>query len=220
LALKFGDSHGSAIKTKLETFTYQFGENKFRIVGDILPRYVYWLKGDNDKDIPVESLDFNRDTETFDNIEKNWVEEYFPDQTCSWNYVTQCITEDGRLVVLNLKKKFWEQVITASEDEDLGDPTDIETGWSVVVKKEKTGPMNYNVSYTVLVMKCLKTKGPLTEAESELIKDIKSMDELMPRPTPEAQKKFLDRLTNRAASNTSEEADEETIEKEFQTRLE
>ena len=39
--------------------------------------------------------------------------------------------------VVNLKKKLWEQIITAAED--LGDPTDPESGWDVQFKRVKTG---------------------------------------------------------------------------------
>ena len=44
----------------------------------------------------------------------------------------------------------------------------------------------------------------------DMIADLKSMDEVMPRPTPDAQKELLDRIRD----NGSEEIDE-TIEEEF-----
>ena len=44
----------------------------------------------------------------------------------------------------------------------------------------------------------------------ELIADLKSMDEVMPRPTPDAQKELLDRIRD----NGSNEIDE-TLEDEF-----
>ena len=57
-------------------------------------------------------------------------------------------------------------------------------------------------------MKC-KVRA-LTEAELELISDIKSMDEVMPRPTADAQKELLDRVRNAGQDN-----DDETLEAEF-----
>jgi len=48
--------------------------------------------------------------------------------------------------------------------------------------------------------------------EMAAIEGIKSMDEVMPRPTPDAQKELLDRLRN---APSQEDADNETLEEEF-----
>lgn len=127
MALKFGETQGKAIKNSYEAFEYKDGENVVRLVGGVLPRYVYWVKGTNNKDIPIECLSFNRNKEKFDNLEVDWVPKYFPDKKCAWSYAINCIDpKDGKVKVLNLKKKLFEQIITAAED--LGDPTDPETG--------------------------------------------------------------------------------------------
>lgn len=208
MALKFNQSKGSAQKNSIESVKYVDGENRIRIVGDILPRYVYWLKGENNKNVPVECLAFNRDEERFDQGEKDWVREYYPDMNCVWGYCTQGIVGD-KIMVVNLKKKLWEQVITAAED--LGDPTDPETGWDIVFEKKKTGPHVFNVEYQLKVLRC--KPRPLSEEEMELVKELKSMDEVMPRPTPDQQKEFLDRI--RTNETASKEVDEDAIEKEF-----
>jgi len=128
MAISFNKQKGSAQKSSNNSYKYVDGDNKVRIVGDILARYVYWIKGENDKNLPLECLSFDRDAEAFTNKEKDWVREYYPDLKCGWSYATQCIDpKDGQVKVLNLKKKLWEQVITAAED--LGDPTDVESGW-------------------------------------------------------------------------------------------
>ena len=80
-----------------------------------------------------------------------------------------------------------EQIKVAAED--LGDPTDPEVGWDVYFKRVKTGPMAYNVEYQLQALKC-KPRA-LDESEMELIAELKSMDEVLPRPTPDAQKSFL-----------------------------
>jgi len=166
------------------------------MVGDILPRYVYWIKGENAKNIPMECLSFNRSTETFDNKEKDWVRQYNPEMKCGWSYATQCIDpKDGQVKVLNLKKKLLEQIQLTAED--LGDPFDPETGWDVHFKRVKTGPMAFNVEYQLQVLRC-KTRA-LTDEEKASIEEIKSMDEVLPRPSPDAQKELLDRV--RAGSN-------------------
>ena len=47
-------------------------------------------------------------TEAFTNVEKDWVREYHPELKCGWSYAIQCI-HDGKVKVLNLKKKLLEQ---------------------------------------------------------------------------------------------------------------
>ncbi len=205
MAIAFNQQKGSAQKSSIDTFQYQDGDNKMRIVGDILARYVYWIKGENDKNIPMECLSFDRNSERFNNVEKDWVREYYPDLKCGWSYATQCI-DNGQVKVVNLKKKLWEQIITAAED--LGDPTNPETGWDICFKRVKTGPLPYNVEYQLQALKC-KPRA-LTDDELALVGELKSMDDVMPRPTPDAQKELLDRV--RGAAN---EADDELLEEEF-----
>ena len=205
MAISFNQQKGSAQKTSIKSYQYTDGDNKMRLCGDILARYVYWVKGENDKNIPLECLSFDRNTESFTNVEKDWVRAYYPDLKCGWSYATQCI-DNGEVKVVNLKKKLWEQIITAAED--LGDPTHPVTGWDICFKKVKTGPLPYNVEYQLQALKCKPRE--LTEEEKALYADLKSMDDVMPRPTPDAQKELLDRI--REASTT--EVDE-TLEAEF-----
>jgi hypothetical protein len=205
LAIAFNQHKGAAQKSSIDTFQYVDGDNKMRLVGDILARYVYWIKGENDKNIPMECLSFDRNSERFNNVEKDWVREYYPDLKCGWSYVTQCLDGD-KVKVVNLKKKLWEQIITAAED--LGDPTDPDTGWDICFKRVKTGPLPYNVEYQLQALKC-KPRA-LTDEEKAAIADLKSMDDVMPRPTPDAQKELLDRV--RGAAN---EADDELLDAEF-----
>ena len=204
MAIAFNQQKGSAQKSSIDTFQYQDGDNKMRIVGDILARYVYWIKGENDKNIPMECLSFDRNSERFNNVEKDWVREYYPDLKCGWSYVMQCI-HNGEVKIVNLKKKLWEQILTAAED--LGDPTDVETGWDVKFKRVKTGPLPYNVEYQLQVLKC--KQRALDENEMAAIADLKSMDDVMPRPTPDAQKTLLDEIRD-------EQGDmDESLEDEF-----
>ena len=156
---------------------------------------MYWLEGKNGKNIPFECLSFDRNEERFNNKEKDWVREYYPDLKCGWSYAMQCI-DGGEVKVINLKKKLFEAILTAAED--LGDPTDPETGWDVKFKRVKTGPLVYNVEYQLQVLKC--KQRALDENEMALIAELKSMDDVMPRPTPDAQKKFLDEIREETAN--------------------
>ncbi len=206
MALSFNKSKGSAQKSSISSYSYVDGDNSIRLVGDILARYVYWITGENDKNIPLECLSFDRNEERFNNKEKDWVREYYPDLKCGWSYVMQGI-HNGEIKIVNLKKKLWEQILTAAED--LGDPTDSETGWDVKFKRVKTGPLPYNVEYQLQVLKC-KPRA-LDDDELALVEALKSMDDVMPRPTPDAQKELLDRVRE----VDTNEIDEEALDKEF-----
>lgn len=191
MGMKFTDMHGSAKKGIDNQYKFKDGDNILRLVGDILPRYVYWLKGENNKDIPLECLAFDRVQEKFINAEKDWVREYFPELKCSWSYVSQAIDPaEGKIVLVNHKKKLFQSIKTTAED--LGDPTDFVTGWDVCFKKQKTGPLPFNVEYTLQPLRC--KKRPLTPEELELVADLKPIEEIVPRPTADQQKAFLERI--------------------------
>lgn len=193
MALSFKNTKGKAQSNKVESFEYKDGENTVRLIGGVLPRYIYWLKGTNNKDIPVECLAFSREKEKFDNVEKDLVPEFFPDAKCSWSYSVNCIDpKQGKVVALNLKKKLFEQIVTAAED--LGDPTDPDTGWDVVFKRVKTGPLAFNVEYTLQVLRC-KPRA-LTEDERAMADAAKSIDEKFPRPTEADVRNLLEKITS------------------------
>ena len=209
MGIKFGAAKGQAKKSNIEQYTYKNGDNVVRMTGDLLPRYVYWVTGENNKNLPVECLSFDREAEAFLNKEKDWVREYFPDLKCGWSYCISCIdTSDGKVKVLNLKKKLMEQILVAAED--LGDPTDNETGWDVHFKRVKTGPLAYNVEYQLQALKC-KPRA-LTVEEAAAVSAATPIDELLPRPTPDAQKELLERIVG---ASSSENTDDEVLEEEF-----
>jgi hypothetical protein len=192
MAISFKNTKGKAQSNKVESYEYKDGENTVRLVGGVLPRYIYWLKGSNNKDIPVECLAFSRDKEKFDNLQKDHVPDFFPDLKCSWSYTVNCIDpKDGKVKALNLKKKLFEQILTAAED--LGDPTDFDSGWDVVFKRVKTGPLAYNVEYQLQVLRC-KTRA-LSDAERELVAASKSIDEKYTRPTEDEVLALLTKIT-------------------------
>lgn len=203
MALSFKQTKGKAQKSSVEAYEYKDGENSVRLIGGVLPRYVYWVKGTNNKDIPIECLAFSRDKEKFDNLEKDHVPDFYPDLKCSWSYAVNCIDpKDGKVKVLNLKKKLFEQILTAAED--LGDPTDYDDGWDVVFKRTKTGPLAFNVEYTLQVLRC--KKRTLGDEERALADKAQSIDEKYPRPTAEEVRALIEKLQKGA----EEEADNQT----------
>ncbi len=60
-------------------------------------------------------------------------------------------------------------------------------------KRVKTGPLPFNVEYTLQVLRC-KTRA-LTSDEREMAEAAKSIDEKYPRPTPEEVKATLEKIT-------------------------
>lgn len=200
MALKFGDTKGKAVKKSVEAYEYKDGENSVRLIGGVLPRYVYWLKGTNNKDIPIECLAFDREKEKFTNTEMDHVPAYFSDKKCSWAYSINCIDpKDGRVKALNLKKKLFEQILNAAED--LGDPTDYDSGWDVVFKRTKTGPLPFNVEYNLSVLKC--KRRALSTDERALADGAEDIDSKFPRATPDEVKAALEKLVAGAAEDES-----------------
>ena len=212
MALSFKNTKGKAQSNKVESYEYKDGENTVRLIGGVLPRYIYWLKGTNNKDITVECLAFSREKEKFDNIEKDHVSEYFPEAKCSWSYSVNCIDpKSQKVVALNLKKKLFEQIVTAAED--LGDPTDYDTGWDVVFKRVKTGPLPFNVEYTLQVLRC--KARPLTDDERALANAAKNIDEKFPRPTEADVKALLDKITTQQDEDGEAPSSEQEAVKEL-----
>lgn len=201
MAISFKNTKGKAQKSSVDSYAYKDGENRVRIFGDILPRYVYWVKGTNNKDIPIECLAFSREKEKFDNLEVDHVGKFYPDLKCSWSYAVKCIDPtDGKAKVLNLKKKLFEQILTAAED--LGDPTDPDAGWDLVFKRTKTGPLAFNVSYDLMVLKC-KSRA-LTDDERAVVESAKPIDAEYPRQKAEEQLALLEKLASGADDSTDE----------------
>lgn len=208
MALAFNSTKGKAVKKSVESYTYKDGDNTLRLVGGVLPRYVYWVKGTNNKDIPLECLAFDREKEKFTNTEVDHVPSFFPDKKCSWAYSINCIDpSDGKVKALNLKKKLFEQILTAAED--LGDPTDLDSGWDVVFKRVKTGPLPFNVEYTLSVLKCKLRK--LSAEERAVAEKAEDIDSKFIRPTADEIKAALEKITSGVEETADESADGEAV---------
>lgn len=205
----FGSVKGSAKKEKTDQYKIVDGDNSVRLFGSILPRYVYWIKGSNGKNLPFECLEFNRETETFDKAEKDYVKEYFPDLKCSWSYSMMCLDKDNQPKVFNFKKKLFDQIM--ANISDLGDPTDPENGWLLKFNKKKTGPLPINVEYTLQTVKCLNSKGPLKADELAAIEACKTIEELIPRATPAAQKELLEKIINGDGNDNIDDSVEDEL---------
>lgn len=208
MALSFNDVKGKGERAGLDRVKFVNGVNKFRIVGGVLPMYSYWVPlADGSGKVPMECLGFNRETEQFDNATQDMIRKYFPDMKCSWSYKSLAIDRtDGKLKVVDHKKKLLADIVKMAKAK--GDPSDPETGWDIVVTRTKTGPAAFNVEYSLEFAELVET--PLTEEEKTLIAESKTIDELMPLPTPEEQEKFiLEKCLGEGDESSEEEVPED-----------
>lgn len=207
MALSFNQVKGEAPKRdKTPSYKMVPGENKVRIFGGVLARYIYWVPNKDGVKSPVECLAFNRETETFDNQEKDWVKEYFPDLTPEWAYASLCLdtkSDDKVVRIFNHKRKLFGTIVDMVED--LGDPSDADKGWDIVFSRDKTGPKVYNVEYNVKQLRC-KNRA-LNEEELEVVNASPAIDDVLRRPAADDIKKYLDEL--RSGSGASEDIDDE-----------
>jgi hypothetical protein len=208
MAIGFNQSKGGAVKDRADSYEYKDGENAVRLIGDMAARYVYWIEGENKKNLPFECLAFDRSVEKFTNKEVDHVRDFYPDLKCSWAYAIQCIDlKTGQLRILNLKKKLMGQMLELADQLGL-DPADPKEGFDIFFTKKKTGPLPINVEYNVLQLKSKPRE--LNDQEMEIVGNLKSMDEVLPRPTPEAQKTLLEKLRGAGSEeNIDEEVNEE-----------
>jgi len=189
MAIKFTDLQGKASKAGPERFKPVNGENRFRIVGSVVPTYKYWLKTKDGSPVPMECLGFNRETEKFENKVRDVIREYFPDKKCSWAYQSFVIDRtDNKVKLFDHKKKLFEAILDAAKKK-MGDPTDPETGWDVVFTREKTGPLAYNVEYRLETFEL--ENSPLSDEDKAAIEEAGNIEDITKIPTPEDQEDFI-----------------------------
>ena len=112
------------------------------------------------------------------------------------------------MVVLNLKKKLFEQIISAAGDLGL-DPTSEDAGFDIVFKRAKTGPLPFNVEYTLSQLK-LK-KRALTADEKAAVAESPPIDEKFIRQTAEEVKATLERLIKGVEEEAAPDTDTEAV---------
>jgi hypothetical protein len=79
-----------------------------------------------------------------------------------------------------------------------------------VFKRQKTGPLPFNVEYTLSVLRC--KKRALTAAELAAVAESVTIDQKFIRATPEEVKATLERITTGAEEDAAPEGtDQEAI---------
>lgn len=216
MALNFNDLNGGAKKSSVDYMKLTDGMNTFRILPNtITPAYTYWVKGANGKDMPFECLAFQPETETFDRGASDPVRDLGvkdakgEDIRCQWSYRCQVVNKaTGEVQVLQLKKGMLQDIISASKQLKL-DPTDLDEGSWIHVKRVKTGPLAYNVKYEV--QQLMFSKEPLADDLKEKVAEAKPIAELFERETYDAQAERLRKHINgdTASENTGGDVDSE-----------
>ena len=67
--------------------------------------------------------------------------------------------------------------------------------------------MAFNVEYRLQALKC--KPRPLTASEQEAVAELRSMDDVLASPTPDAQLELLQRVTQPEGSETPSDVDSE-----------
>jgi hypothetical protein len=210
--LTFNTAKTSPGRDRVGSYKLREGENKVRFYGGIIPRYIYWVTGPDGQKSPVECLQFDRETQSFNNSVEDPVKKYFPDLKPEWAYASLCIDmkeTEPKVIIFNHKKKLFAQITSTAND--LGDPMDAETGWTVVFDRKKTGPKVFNVEYQLNPLRCSKEQKPLTEEQLALFTNHMSIDEILKRPTAADLEKYITEVLtgDGKRKGNKEEMDEE-----------
>lgn len=199
-----GKKASNSERREIKRLALKNGDTKIRLVGGVVPRYCYWVVNKEGRKMPVECLQFDRETESFNNnIEdpmKEIPEDVYSDKP-TFAYVCQVIDRsDGEVKLFDLRSTIYAQIVDLAVDPDYGSPADPDNGYDITIKKEKTGPLPQNVKYSILPA---RGNSPLTEEEKGL--ELYDIDKIIKRPTYDDQKKWLLENTNYFAGEASDE---------------
>lgn len=194
----------SGERRDIERLNLGIGDTRIRLIGGVMPRYCYWVVTKEGRKMPVECLQFNRETETFNNNAEDPFKELDSDVYADkpqFAYVCNVIDRsDGKVKLLDLRSTIYAQIVDYATNADYGSPADEENGYDITIKKEKTGPLPQNVKYTVIPA---RGNSPITEAEKEL--ELYNLDTIFKRPDYATQKEWLMKNTSLFAGDVSDE---------------
>jgi hypothetical protein len=220
MAIGFDNFNGGAKKSEVTYMKMADGDSTFRILPrSFLPSYTYWVVGASGKELPFECLQFDRESERFDNSRPcpikalSLKDKTGKDLRCSWSYKCLVLNKaTGKVEVLQMKKGIIEDIKSVAAQLEI-DPTNVDTGTWFTVTRKKTGPLPMNVEYTLQQLKCRSTA--LTPEEKQLVADSKSIDEMFPVETYDQQmvrlKAHLEGKKDQESSEKLDEAAQEAI---------
>ena len=118
-------------RREIQRMTMNLGDNKIRLVGDVMPRYCYWVTTTEGRKMPVECLEFSRETESFDNSADNpfkEIDEAVYSDKPQFSYVCNVIDRaDGQIKLFDLRSTIYSQIVDYAANPEYGNPADAST---------------------------------------------------------------------------------------------
>lgn len=221
MAKSWGSTKGSTSSDKLDYLKFPVGKTQFRIVSDVLPRYVYWITNNDGKPAAFDCLRFNRQSERFlsgakdpvhdlgykekeENPKTKKIDPLKPKK----NYVCWVIDRsDNKLKIMEVKATILKGIQSTMSQLDLNSPMDID------FTIEKTGK-GFDTEYKVLEIAAMQFQTKVavegSKEANQYVKDLEllgerfededgnasfskvpDLDEQFPIPTYEEQKEAV-----------------------------
>ena len=197
-------SSGNSDRRDIQRLSMGLGDTKIRLIGDVMPRYCYWVVTKEGKKMPVECLQFDREKETFVASNKDPFKELDADvysEKPQFSYVCNVIDRsDNSIKLLDLRQTIYAQVVDYATNPDYGNPADAAGGYDLTIKKEKTGPLPQNVKYTLIPA---RSNSPLKPEEAAM--ELFDLSKIYKRQTYDEQKEWLMQNTTLFAGDVSDE---------------
>lgn len=221
-------SKGEAQLNNLNYAKFGMGTTQIRLVGDLLPGYAYWLKNSLNKDRKFDNLAFNPATERWDSGRPDVVKEFgFTERNekgetvpmkSKRNYQIQILNRaSGKLEVMSLSKSMFDSIVAYCRDTGVTDVGSLELFIDKTGDQARWNSIRYNLNQ-VKTMQFNSQPAKVEEArakDGELLKDLKDIKELFPRPTPEelrAQIQAFLEAKPEADKNTTAPSDDSATE--------
>lgn len=194
----FLNTKGEAQLSNVSFAKFGMGSTQIRLVGDVLPGYAYWIKNSIGKDKKVDNLAFNPVTERWDSGQPDVVKEFgFTERNekgetvpmkSKRNYQIQIINRaSGKLEVMSLSKAMFDSIVAYCRDTGVSDVSSLELFIEKTGDQARWNSIRYNLNQ-VKTMQFNSQPAKVEEArakDEEILKDVKDIRELFPRPTPD-----------------------------------
>ena len=131
-------SSGNSDRRDIQRLSMGLGDTKIRLIGDVMPRYCYWVVTKEGKKMPVECLQFDREKETFIASNKDPFKELDADvysEKPQFSYVCNVIDRsDNSIKLLDLRQTIYAQIVDYATNPDYGNPSDAAGGYDLTIK--------------------------------------------------------------------------------------
>ena len=218
-------SKGEAQLNNLNYAKFGMGTTQIRLVGDLLPGYAYWLKNSLNKDRKFDNLAFNPATERWDSGQPDVVKEFgFTERNekgeivpmkSKRNYQIQILNRaSGKLEVMSLSKSMFDSIVAYCRDTGVTDVGSLELFIDKTGDQARWSSIRYNLNQ-VKTMQFNSQPAKVEEArakDGELLKDMKDIKELFPRPTPEELRAQIQAFLEAKPENTPASSDDSATE--------